>query len=76
MYLRDRKEKKPINFKPKVRTYVGKESKEKLEVKPVVLSQAFPVKFDAYDAKWFLLELSRQHTDSKLLLRDGPTHQP
>ena len=59
-----------------VRTYTRRANDAKLAVKPVVLSQEFPARFEPYDAKVFLFELSRQRIDSKLLLRDVPVHSP
>ena len=51
-----------------VRTYQHHATHDKAEVKPVVLSRAFPVRFDSYAAEPFLLEVSRQHIDMRFLL--------
>ena len=55
-----------------VRTYRSKGNDSKAPVKPVVLSRAFPVRFDSYAAEAFLLEASRQHIDMKFLHPDAP----
>ncbi len=48
----------------------------RLAVKPVVLSQAFPARFEPYDAKVFLLEVSHQNIDMKALCshQDASVH--
>lgn len=72
--IRDKCNKTYVSFERTVRTYTCRASNERLAVKPVVLSQAFPVRFEPYDAKVFLLELSRQRIDMKYLRRDVPVH--
>ena len=57
-------------------TYRSLGSEEKLPAGPVVLSREFPVRFEPYDAKVFLLELSRPNIDMKLLRLGAPAHNP
>ena len=59
-----------------VRTYQGHESKDRLAVKPVVLSREFPVKFDSYAAEEFFLEVSHLHINPLLLHPGEATHNP
>ena len=55
-----------------VRTYYSKGvAGKKAPAGPVVLSRAFPVRFDSYAAESFLLEVHRQHIDMKLLHQDA-----
>ena len=55
-----------------VRTYSSDGGGNRAAVKPVVLSQAFPVRFDSYAAEVFLFEVLRQHIDVQILHPDGP----
>ena len=51
-----------------VRTYYSKgKAGQKAPAGPVVLSREFPVQFDSYAAEVFLLEVCRQHIDTKFL---------
>lgn len=59
-----------------VRTYCSEGGDKKAPVGPVVLSRAFPVRFDSYAAEVFLLEVSRQHIDMKSLHPVDPARNP
>lgn len=59
-----------------VRTYTCHPTEVRLAVKPVVLSQGFPARFEPYESKVFLLELLRQNIDMKFLRPGDPTHNP
>ena len=74
--FRDKSRKTYVPFEKTVRTYAQRATDKRLAVRPVVLSRAFPVRFEPYDAQVFLLELSRQHIDMRLLRPDAPTHSP
>lgn len=63
-----------IPIEKTVRTYASSGNAQKAPVEPVVLSQAFPVRFDSYGAEVFLLEVLRQHIDTKSLHPDEPAH--
>ena len=74
--IKDKSQKTYAPFEKTVRTYTHRATDERLAVKPVVLSQAFPVRFEPYSAEVFLLELSRQNVDMKYLRPDAPVHSP
>lgn len=63
-----------IPVKKTVRTYLSKGNDNKAPVKPVVLSRAFPVRFDSYAAEVFLLEVPRQCIDMKQFHPDTPAY--
>ena len=56
-----------------VRTYCSKGGDNKFPVGPVVLSRAFPVRFDSYAAEVFLLEVGCQHIDTRFLRQIDPS---
>lgn len=59
-----------------VRTYCSAgDPGKKAPIEPVVLSPAFPVRFDSYAAEVLLLEVLRQHIDTRLLLPDNSCDQ-
>ena len=60
VYIRDIHQKIDIPVEKTVRTYRHRPTNDRLAVKPVVLSQEFPARFEPYDAKVFLLEVSRR----------------
>lgn len=76
LYLLDRTSGAEISFEKTIRTYTQPASDNRLAAKPVVLSQAFPARFEPYDSKVFLLGLSRPNIDMKLLRQGGPAHNP
>lgn len=65
-----------VKIERTVRTYRRNETANKLAVKPVVLSQTFPVRFESYASQVFLLEVLRQNIDMKSLRPDAPAHSP
>lgn len=67
---------KIIPVETTVRTYMCHPTEKRLAVKPVVLSQAFPARFEPYESKVFLLELLRRNIDTKALRPGDPTHNP
>ena len=66
------KERDEIPVKKNVITYSSKGSDSRAPVKSVVLSRAFPVRFDSYAAEALLLEVPRQRIDMKALHPDDP----
>ena len=55
-----------------IRTYYSKgDPGKRAPTGPVVLSPAFPVRFDSYAAEVLLLEVLRQNINTKFLLPDG-----
>ena len=63
---------KHVPIERTVRTYYFKGNPGKrAPAGPVVLSPAFPVKFDSYGAEVFLLEVLRQHIDMQFLRPDS-----
>lgn len=65
---------KPVSIQRTVFTYRSSGSNTRLPAGPVVLSQAFPVRFDSYAAEILLLPVSRQHIDIRYLHPDGLGH--
>lgn len=63
-----------IPIESTVRTFQAPLTDDKAGVEPVVLSQAFPARFDSYAAEVFLLEVLRQNIDVQSLHPDDPTH--
>ena len=74
--LKDAVNKTVTPVKQTARTYSCRATATKLEVKPVVLSSKFPVRFEAYDTHVLLLELPRRCIDMTLLRPDVPAHNP
>ncbi len=74
LHIRDRVLRKDVKIETSIQTFRRLSTEDKLEVKPVVLSQVFPVRFDAYDAKLFLFEVSRQNIDTTLFHLDASAH--
>ena len=72
VFVRDKKSKIDVPVEKTVRTYTCHPSDGRLAVKPVVLSQEFPARFEPYAAKVFLLELSRQRISTPHLLQGAP----
>lgn len=65
-----------IPIEKTVRTYKSKETKDRLATGPVVLSKAFPVRFDSYASESFLIEVLRRNIDKTLLRPGAPAHSP
>ena len=61
-----------IPVKKTVRTYPKGDPGKRAPTGPVVLSPAFPVRFDSYAAEVFLFEVARQHIDIKSFHLDAP----
>lgn len=76
IYLYDCKSKEEFEFSCKVRTYSRPATEDRAEVKPVVLSPKFPVRFEPYGVEVFLLELSRQRTSTLLAHPDVQVRNP
>lgn len=75
VYL-DMGNKRKVPVERRVRTFSQRATDDKAEVKPVVLSRAFPVRFDSYASEEFLLELLRLNIELKSLLPSDPTQNP
>lgn len=67
---------KDVPIERTVRTYFFKgEPGRKAPAGPVVLSPAFPVRFDSYAADVLLLEVLRRHIDMKILPPDSHSQE-
>ena len=74
IYIDDGTKNPPVPRQRSIFTYRNLGNEEKLPVGPVVLSQAFPVRFDSYAAEVLLIQVPSQNIDMRYLHPDALSH--